>query len=365
MDKEKGEKRDFLPDFFRKLASFNVGLYLEKGYGQKLDIAPNDYLNANENIRFVDRNKVFKQDLVVVIRVPEFESLDLMKPGSGLLSMLHYDTRPLLLDKLKRNKINSFSLDSIVDDDNQRLMVSYEMTALGGVHIAFKEMKKKMERQMLTKGKSLKVSILGMGNLGVQAARYSFQEYNKQHFADYGIQGISVEFLDKEITSHASSVKEILKGTDVFVDATRRPDATMMIIPNEWLGELPQHAVILDLTADPYEEREEGNQVKAIEGIPHGNIDQYVFSPADEEAYAKIPSFIKTSNKRTSISCNAWPSVMAEECMEVYGEKVWPFLQTLVDKGFNIDINSEEAYERALTRSTIKYYEDQNKVPIK
>lgn len=147
MDKEKGEKRDFLPDFFKKLNGYDVPIFLEKGYGEKLGYSPSEYLNVNENITFVERKTVFKQDLVIVIRVPEVESLELMESNSGLLSMLHYDTRPVLLEKLKENEIQSFSLDSIVNDQNQRLMVSYEMTAFGGIHTAFTEMKKSWKRR--------------------------------------------------------------------------------------------------------------------------------------------------------------------------------------------------------------------------
>lgn len=208
----------------------------------------------------------------------------------------------------------------------------------------------------------MKVTILGMGNLGVQAARYSFIEYNKQEIYENDVKGISVEFLDKEITSYPSSVKSILRESDIFIDATRRPDATLTIIPNDWLGELPEHAIILDLTADPYEERENGNQVKAIEGVPHGNIDKFVFSPHESEGYEEIPAFIETMNKRTSVSCNAWPSVMAKECMEVYGEKIWPFVQILLENGFNVDITAEDENQRALARSTIENFEARNEV---
>ncbi|WLR49674.1 hypothetical protein LC040_10155 [Bacillus tianshenii] len=137
MDKEQEEKRDFLPVFFRKLKQYNCDCFLEKGYGEKLGYTEEDYLEQNDRIVFAEREEVFKQDLIIVIRVPEFESLDLIKPHAGLLSMLHYETRPLLLNKLKEQKIHSFSLDGIVDDKNQRMMVTYEMTALGGIYTSF------------------------------------------------------------------------------------------------------------------------------------------------------------------------------------------------------------------------------------
>lgn len=122
-----------------------------------------------------------------------------------------------------------------------------------------------------------------MGNLGFQAARYSFQEYTNQGFEAAGAKGVTIEFLEKEVTKFPDSIKEILGKTDLLIDATRRPDAKLVIIPNEWLEVLPESAVVLDLTADPYEIQKDGIQQKAIEGLPHGNIDKFIFQPDEIE----------------------------------------------------------------------------------
>lgn len=358
MDKEQGEKRDFLPDFFEKLRDFNVKIYLEKSYGAKLGYTEKDYIRANKNIYFVERETVFKQNIIIVIRAPELHFIDLMQPNSGLISMLHYDTRPQLLSKLKKKNIHGFSLDSIVDDRNQRLVVSYELTAYGGVQAAFTQLRKKIINNQLLKGKPLKVSILGMGNLGFQAAKYSFKEFNQQKFEMYGVEGISVEFLEKEITKFQNSLEKILNETDLLIDSTKRVDSTQVIIPNQWLGYLPSNSVILDLTADPYKLNGKQIQQKAIEGIPHGNIDKYVFT-SDDPAWEKdIPKEIESINRRETISCNAWPSVMARECMELYGEKIWPFLKVLLKKGFQLNVDSENHDERAISKSTVEYFEN-------
>jgi alanine dehydrogenase len=183
------------------------------------------------------------------------------------------------------------------------------------------------------------------------------QEFNKHAFQVHGVEGISIEFLEKEITQFPNSMKRILQGTDILIDATKRSQSTMIIIPNEWLAYLPEHAIILDLTADPYEVRGDDIQQKAIEGIPHGNIDKYIFR-ADDRDWAKgIPTSVNTTNRRNTISCNAWPSVMANECMDVYGKKIWPFLQLILKKGFELKIESSDQYERAIGRATIDYFE--------
>ncbi len=356
MDKEQSEKRDFLPEFFGKLEQFQTEVYLEKGYGAKLGYQEKDYLEKNKYLRFADRDTVFAQELIAVIRVPEFESLEKMKPHSGLLSMLHYETRPKLLAKLKEKDINAFSLDAIVDDQNQRMMVTYEVTALGGIVSAFKLLKQKAQHDGQI-NKPLKVAIIGMGNLGIQAGRSALQQYSEREFENDGYKGISIEFLEKEITGYEVSIRDIFEKTDLLVDATRRPDATKPIIPNKWLAYLPEDAIILDLTADPYEERAGGTQVKAIEGIPHGTLDNIYFPKDDPEWEKGIPATVHTANRRATVSCNAWPGVMPKECMFIYGEKILPFLSILLQKGYSLDIDSEDRQERALARSTIGQFE--------
>lgn len=360
MKKERGEKRDFLPDFFKRFLCDDISIYLEQGYGSQLGFSEEDYVKANSGIIFSEKDEVFKQHLIVVIRSPEFDDIEKMRPGSGLLAMLHYETRPYLIDLLKRKQIYAFSLDSIVDDNNERLVVTYEMTALGGIHTAFSKLNEQHKEKMILLNKPIKVTIIGMGKLGMQAGRISFGEFNEYELGKKGVAGISVQFLEKEIMEHPSSVKEILERTDLLVDATKRPDPTRIIIPNDLLGSLPENSIILDLTADPYEKRENGYQVKAIEGIPHGSLDQYIFE-VEDSAWNDIPSVVQSQNRRITISCNAWPGVMAKECMNVYADKMWPFIKLIGEKGFQMNINSDDSYERALKRSTIDFFEAENK----
>jgi alanine dehydrogenase len=51
--------------------------------------------------------------------------------------------------------------------------------------------------------------------------------------------------------------------------------------------------VILDLSVDPYDFTVSPPEVKGIEGIPEGNLDQYIFAP-DDPAYARIDPRIQT-----------------------------------------------------------------------
>jgi alanine dehydrogenase len=182
----------------------------------------------------------------------------------------------------------------------------------------------------------IKVTVMGAGAVGmvaIQAAvRYGNQE-TWQRMAQIGATGVQVTAVEYDLTNHAKIMTQILKYTDILVDATQRPDPTRPIIPNEWVGLMRPYAVLLDLSVDPYEPRPDGIfEVKGIEGIPQGNLDQYVFSPFDP-AFDKIPAVVDTTNRRWSISCYSWPGIYPMECMQVYGKQLEPIFQRILEKG--------------------------------
>jgi alanine dehydrogenase len=115
----------------------------------------------------------------------------------------------------------------------------------------------------------------------------------------------------------------------VLVDATARRDPSLPVVPNAWIGLLPEHAVICDLAVDPYLLDNVPPIVRGIEGIPQGNLDQWEFAPGDP-AWDALPAGIPTTERRTVVSCYSWPGVRPEPCMHVYGSQVTPLLKTLV-----------------------------------
>jgi alanine dehydrogenase len=93
--------------------------------------------------------------------------------------------------------------------------------------------------------------------------------------------------------------------------------------------------------------------VKGIEGIPQGNLDQYIFSP-DDPAFDTLPPCVDTRNRRWSVSCYSWPGVHPKECMELYGKQVEPLLQAILQAGGVQNITPEENYfQRAVSRALL------------
>ncbi|NOH16659.1 alanine dehydrogenase [Clostridium cochlearium] len=364
MHKEQNEKRDFLPDFFRMMKSEKADFYLEQGYGSAMGISEDEYLKANERIKFVSNRECYEKDIVVVLRSPEFNEIDCMKDGSTLVSMLHYPTRATRVNKLKSKNIFGVSMDSLRNDFLERIVVNYNGTSGNGMEMAFQELSKSMEDFYSKERGIINVTILGMGMVGLYAAKsagkYGNLELNSK-MKELGTKGVKVNLLPRSITSDEEELIKIIKETDILVDATTREDATKYIISNDLIGYLKSHAVILDLTADPYLTDVNPIQVKAIEGIPTGTLDKPVIYE-DDEIYEAIPKEVVSKNRRIVVGCNAWPGIKPKECMHLYGIQLFPIVQKLIriDKSMLTD-KSDDYFERAIYRGTIKYFEENEK----
>ena len=90
-------------------------IVLETGYGQGLGLAPEAYTSEGD-VRFAERDEVFAQDVVLVLRCPPDADLGKLRPGSTLVSMLHYVTRPTRNELLRDRGVVAVSLDAVTDD---------------------------------------------------------------------------------------------------------------------------------------------------------------------------------------------------------------------------------------------------------
>lgn len=360
MHKDVGEKRDFLPEFFKLFTGFEAKtVCLEDGYGSAMGYSHEDYLAVNPKIHFVSREEAYKTDLVIVLRAPETFEIDWMKKGAVLFSMLHFDTREFRNGYLENRDIYCYSMDSIKNDDGVRMVVNYYGTAYSGASIAFQALKKNRLDFYALNRNPLIISIMGFGLIGLNAAK-SFKNLSNLEFLGKNekVPGLIINMLTRSITGDENQLKKILPDTDILVDATWRSDTSIAIVSNKLLGYLPEHAVILDLTADPYKTKINPIQIKGIEGIPTGTLSRCVIEPGDPE-YENIPESVDQTNKRTVVSCNAWPGVYPVEAMAVYGKQLRLFVKLLLEKGIRLDASEDAGqFERALKKASLEYFEE-------
>jgi alanine dehydrogenase len=329
------ERRAFLPCLMADLDAAGAReLVVEEGYGDAMGVPIGDYLGASAKVRIGAWEECLRQDVIVQVRCPSQEALERIPPESILVAMLHYPTRPGRVAMLAQLGIRCVSLDSITDDLGRRLVENMHAVGWNGVRAAFRELAKSYRRFDDPGRRPIRVTVLGAGAVAghaIQAAtRYGDDDLHRR-LGSRHVLGVEVTVLDQAVTWDENTMLSRLERTDLLVDATRRPDSSKPVIPNEWIEALPRHAVVLDLAADPYDFESSPAHVKAIEGVPQGSLDQFVFA-ADDPAYKEMDPRIDTTNRRLAVSCYSWPGVDPMGCMEVYSRQVEPFLRVILER---------------------------------
>jgi alanine dehydrogenase len=350
---ESGERRDFLPDFVAGLEKNGAQVVLENGYGSGMGLSESDYQSTARSVIFAPRPETFRQDNVLVIRCPREEDLSIMHPDACLISMLHFPTRPQRVNFLRSLGIEAVSLDSIKDDNGRRLIENLQAVAWNGIEAAFETLRLVFPPPGFDSPdrRPIHVTLMGAGAVGIHVVRAAIRYGNNalwQELASRGVPGALVTAVEYDTTRLKWVMMNILSQTDVLVDATQRLDPGLPVIPNEWIAVMPQHAVLLDLSVDPYNCDSDQTYVKGIEGIPQGNLDQYVFA-TDDPAYEAIPHCIPTIHRRNAVSCYSWPGVHPKQCMEIYGSQIRPIMRNIIERGGIQNIKPNGRYfERAI-----------------
>ncbi len=356
MLKEAGEKRVFLPEFIQNLTDIGFEVFIEEGMGSRSGFTFDDYQQGNPLVHMCSRDEAFRKEYVMMLRSPKAEEFDCIPPGTCLISMLHYPTRPERTQRLRAHQINAISLDSIVDDNNIRLVENMKAVAWNGLEAAFDVLEKRWPGLERPDRQPWKVLVIGTGMVGKHAVEAGCKlgnlERNNDHMQRQG-PGSIVWSVGRSLSSNTTLMKSLLEQADVLVDASQRRDTAVPVVPNEWIGWLPEHAVVVDLAVDPYLLNCQPMVVRGLEGIPQGNLDQFIYSPEDPNWDNTVPASIPSSNRRVTTTCYSWPGIHAEACMRHYAHQLFPLMEVLAMKGYEGLSAKGSHFERALHRATI------------
>jgi len=357
MHKEVGERRDFLPPLVAHLDRVGAGaIVLEHGYGAGAGVPIDEYLGASGRARVGSYEDCLNQDVVVVLRCLGQRELRRLRPGSALVSMLHYPTRPDRTALLADLGIHAVSLDAITDESGRRLVENLESVGWSGVRAAFNEIRRRHPHFDHPSRRPLHVTCLGSGGVGAwavaAATRYGDPQLREALVAN-NVPGVEVTVVDFDLTRHEDYMLGRLEKTDLLIDATRRADPSRPVVPNRWLAAVPEDGVLLDLACDPYDLDAAPPVVKGIEGVPHGSLDRYVFPP-DDEAWDALDPRVDTTNRRLALSCYSWPGLDPVGSMRTYGDQLEPVLAVVLEKPVHEwDRNGASQLERAVARAEV------------
>ncbi len=367
MRNEAGEKRVFLPEFVQFVAALGVNVFIEEGYGSNSGFSFGDYKLANPLVNLVSREEAYHQEVVLILRSPKRDEFKLMKPGTILFSMLHFGTRPVRIQRLTEAGIRALSMDSVVNDVNIRLVENMKSVAWNGLETAFDQLEKRWPGLVKPDMQPIRTLILGTGMVGKYAidaaTKLGDVERNKEHIANSGPGTIAMS-VGRNLSTQAEAMEALFTQADILVDSTQRRDPGKPVVPNEWIAWLPEHAVIVDLAVDPYTLDATPPVVRGVEGIPQGNLDQYVFQPDDPNWDKTVPASVNSKNRRTTVTCYSWPGIHPEACMLHYAQQLEPFMEVLFEKGYDGISLDGEYFERALYRASLKYFLAEEKLRV-
>jgi alanine dehydrogenase len=366
MRNERGEVRVFLPEFIQQMARLGLKVYVEEGYGSRSGYTFDDFRSGNIAVHQCSHEEAYRQDMVIELRVPSRPELHMMRSGAILVSMLHFGTRPARVELLNELGIKAISMDSIVDSRNIRLVENMKAVGWNGLEAAFDVLEKRWGGTTRPDGLPARVLILGAGMVAKHAVEAATKlgnvERNNEHIAEGGPGSIALT-VGRSITCSPETMERLLREADVLVDAAQRRDPSVPLIPNEWIAWLPDHAVIVDLSVDPYLLDNDPPTVRGVEGIPQGNLDQYTFEPDDSNWGKTVPESVSSKHRRTTVTCYSWPGIHPQACMEHYARQLQPFIEVLARKSYD-DLSLDAGYfERALNWGTLKEWMKQGIEP--
>ncbi len=353
-----GERRDFLPALVRALERAGAEeILLERGYGEGVGVASDDYLDDSRTVRFADREECLGQPVVLVLRCPPDADLDLLQRGFLLVSMLHLATRPARIVRLHALGVRGLSLDSVVDDAGRRLVQNMELVAWAGVGAAFKEMARRYPGFAHPGRPPLRVTVLGSGAVGTAAVHVATMYGDptlRTRLHEQGVPGVEVVVVDYDLSGVETYMLKRLRMTDLLIDAAHRRDPAVPAVPNAWIGVMPEHATLLDLAADPYDVEGDPPTLKGLEGVPHGSLERFVFEPTDP-AWDRVAPPVDRTHRRLALSCDAWPGVRPRDSMEIYGEQLEDVMDVALSSApGDSDPRSGHHAERAVARGEME-----------
>ncbi len=379
----KGFRRDFTPKLIKRVVNL-LGvkkIFLENGYGNDIGFNDGNYF-FNKNIEFHTRNFILhNSDFILSLTGIDDKEIEFLNEGQTLVSFLHYPTHPKRNILLNSRNINVVSLDELKDFRGERLIEDFETTAYNAMTEGFIQLRKALGEEYWSSRsrKHITVYIMGFGQVGkyaVEAAlkmgKTNFQEELKKNGGNFIVEVVPTTSYHSEQRFYLQKIisKSLITGGSphILVDVSQRKILSQHFITEDVISMLPKETIIVDITADRYED---SSVVKAIQGIPTGSEKQYVFLPDDEawENQLLVPRQyqLKTDNRRVVVSHYAWPSygTVADRIynMEKYANQLLPILEKLQKmnlkdlKQYNLN---EWSLEKAIYQSTLNYFLEKN-----
>jgi NAD(P) transhydrogenase subunit alpha len=171
-----GERRvALIPETAEKLGRSGVGVMIERGAGDRAFHADDAYTKAGATIAGDPRELYAKSDLVLHVRRPALEVLEMLRDGEVLVAPLQPLSNPDVVRRLAQRRVTAFSTDAIPRIARaQSLDVLSSMASIAGYAAALTGARSlpKFFPLLMTAAGTLtpaRVFVIGAGVAGLQA----------------------------------------------------------------------------------------------------------------------------------------------------------------------------------------------------
>ena len=296
------EKRiSVTPENVKKYISNGFKVYLEKNYGQHLDIIDEKFSENGAEI-FSDKKKIIKEsNILLQLNLPNEEDLKNLSPKNNLIGVFDPVNNKDLISKISTNNINVFSLELLPRITRAQSMdiLSSQANLAGykAVVDAFSYFNKAIPMMMTAAGTipAAKVLVVGAGVAGLQAIATAkrmgaivfatdVRMASKEQVESLGGKFLVVEGSENLETSggyakEASDefkkkqedlLKNTLKKIDIVICTALIPGKKApKIIKGDMIKEMPKGSIIYDLAASQGGNTEftKSDKIVDIEGV--------------------------------------------------------------------------------------------------
>ncbi len=261
---KKGEHRVAVtPDGVYELAAHDVPVLIEAGAGDDSSISDDDYRRAGAEI-VADAAAVWERaDLVMKVKEPQPEELDLLRPGLVLFTYLHLAAYPEVADALIDRKVTGIAYETVqVSGGALPLLapmseVAGRMAPQVGSHFLERE---HGGRGVLLGGapgvRPARVVVLGAGNVGWNAAWIAQGMEAEVLLLDKNLDRLRwVDQIHKgrimTLASNRGAVERAVADADLVIGAVLVPGGRAPIVVTEpMVRTMKRGAVIVDCAVD-------------------------------------------------------------------------------------------------------------------
>ena len=280
-DKNTEKRISVTPDNVKKFISNGFKVYLEKNYGNHLDINDNKF-SENGAVIFDSKEKIIiESDILLQLNLPNEKDLNCIPPNKNLIGVFDPTNNKDSISKLSNKNINVFSLELLPRITRAQSMdiLSSQANLAGykAVVDAFSYFNKAIPMMMTAAGTipAAKVLVVGAGVAGLQAIATAkrmgaivfatdVRMASKEQVESLGGKFLVVEGSENLETSGGYAkesseefkkkqediLKETLKKIDIVICTALIPGKKApIIIKGEMINGMPKGSVIYDLAA--------------------------------------------------------------------------------------------------------------------